>query len=418
MRSVWISIIALLVSVFGGLTGSGVLTTLVPVRAASEGFARFDIGIMGSSYFGGMLLGAIIAPGLVRRFGSVPTYAGSLVLAIVVLLTMPVLVSPWSWILLRGLTGLSLAGNYAVVEGYLQASAENRYRGRLLAAYSVMQYGGWAVGGQLMRAGDPMSSSLFLLAAFIVGAVGLLPLVLVKKPRARTVSDGVIAPRPPRGMDLAGLYRTSPVGFVTVILIGAVNGPFWTLTPVYATDVGLTAVATGTLMTLIAVGAALFQLPVGKLSDAVDRRAVIVGLALAASAIEIVLAIAGAQLVVWPLMVFGLVLGGLIGAQYYTTAAHTNDRAGPERAVSIASALLFLYSIGAVTGPLTAAYAMQAFGPGALHGHNALLHAALAAFVLQRMVSGRRGSAGSQDNAAIDQPAATAPIPNPRQPVI
>lgn len=376
----WISIALLMVSVGGAVAGSGVLTTLVPVRAAMEGFA-YAVGPMGASYFAGMLVGAIVAPRIVRRFGSVPTYAVALVLAAAVLVAMPVWVNPVAWIVMRGLTGFSLAGLYAVVEAYLQAAAENRYRGRLLAVYSVMQYGGWAVGGQLMRVDDPAAAGIFHVAAVIVVAVGLMPLALVRRDPPRTVAP---ADALPLGMDLPGLWRISPVGFVAVILIGSVNGPFWTLTPVYADAIGLTPVAVGTLMTAVTVGAALFQFPVGRLSDAIDRRLVIAALALLAGAIEASLAFAGPALAGWPLIVLGFLVGGLIATQYYAASAHANDRAGPGRAVSIASALLFLYSVGAITGPLTGALAMELFGPGALHLHNLALHLALAGFVLHR----------------------------------
>ena len=39
-------------------------------------------------------------------------------------------------------------------------------------------------------------------------------------------------------------------------------------------------------------------------------------------------------------------MGGLISTQYYVASAHTNDRTGPENAVGVAAALLFLYCIG------------------------------------------------------------------------
>lgn len=380
----WISIGALLISVFGVLMGNGVMTTLVPVRAALEGFARTEIGYMGASYFLGMLLGAMAAPYAVRRLGSIPTFALTSVIGMGVLVAMPALVHPWSWVILRGVTGFSLAGIYAVVESYVQASAENRYRGRLLAAYSIMQYGGWSAGGQLMRVDDPGSTTIFFVAAAIIFVVGLLPLLLV----AREPSRAGTGTEPPRkaGLDLVGLYRLSPIGFVVTILIGLANGPFWALTPVYATDIGLSAIAAGTLMTLCTIGAALFQFPVGRLSDAIDRRLVIVGLTLGSAVIEILLfegRIAGSQPV---LLGLGLLLGGLIATQYYTTSAHTNDRAGAGRAVNVSAALLFLYSIGAITGPLTASIAMEILGPAALFLHNAAVHIAVAVFVLLRIL--------------------------------
>lgn len=387
MRSVWVSIAAVLISVYGVITGNGVLTTLVPVRSAIEGFPRLDIGFMGAAYFFGMLSGAVLAPRLVRRFGSVPVHAASLALGTLVLVTMPLMVAPWSWILLRGITGFSLAGIYAVVEGYLQASAENRYRGRLLAAYSVMQYTGWATGGQLMRVGDPEGSAIFYVAAAVVVVVGLLPLLFAERdPRG--------APRDPTavgGLSLAqalsAVYHISPIGFVAVVLIGAANGAFWTLTPVYGTDIGLSAVGAGTLMTFVTLGAAILQFPVGKLSDAVDRRIILAGLALSTAMLEVVFAFLGPDLLGWPIFTLGLLLGGIVATQYYTASAHTNDRAGPGQAMMISAVLLFLYSVGAILGPLTASLAMQTFGPGALHLHNATMHTVLGLFVLYRMTA-------------------------------
>jgi MFS family permease len=387
MRSVRISIVAVLVSVFGALTGNGVLTTLVPVRSALEGFARIDIGFMGAAYFSGMLAGAVLAPRLVQRFGWIPVHAAALCLSIASMLTMPLVVAPWSWILLRGVTGFSLAGIYAVVEGYLQASAENRWRGRLLAAYSVMQYTGWATGGQLMRAGEPEAPFIFHVGAAVILFVGILPLAFAERdpPGAPRMAPG--ARPPPLLHGLAEVYRISPVGFVAVVLIGTANGAFWTLTPVYGTDIGLSAVGAGTLMTLVTLGAAVLQFPVGRLSDAVDRRIVLAGLALSTALLELVLGLAGHALAGTPLLFLGPLLGGLVATQYYTASAHTNDRAGPARAMTVSATLLFLYSVGAIAGPVTASLAMQTFGPGALHLHNAVLHGSIVAFVVYRMIA-------------------------------
>ena len=78
-------------------------------------------------------------------------------------------------------------------------------------------------------------------------------------------------------------------------------------------------------------------------------------------------------------------MGGIIATQYYTASAHTNDRTGRENAVGVASALLFLYCIGAILGPITASLIMQHLGPSALYLHNAGLHVAIAVFVMLRI---------------------------------
>jgi MFS family permease len=377
LRSSLRSIIALLVAVFGVLAGNGVLTVLLPVRAKLEGFPDIDVGLMGSAYFTGMLLGATLTPLLVTRLGHIKAFGLSSAVGALAILGLGAVVEPVAWIVMRGLCGLFLAGIYAIVESYLQGKAENRIRGRLLAAYSIVQYAGWSVGTQMIRLGEPQSFGIFAIAAATV-VVFLSALFLT--------DDDAPAPgaKRPR-MNLLWLWRTSPVGVVCTVLIGFANGPFWSLTPVYATAMGMSAVATGSLMTAITVGAALLQVPVGRLSDATDRRFVLVGLAVVTASLELLLYVAGPSLVGWPLIAIGGVMGGVIATQYYVASAHTNDRTGRENAVSVAACLLFLYCIGAICGPVTGSYAMQWFGPSALYLHNGGLHVAIAVFVMLRI---------------------------------
>jgi MFS family permease len=378
LRSSYASIAALLVAVFAVLAGNGVLTTLLPVRAELEGFPRLSIGMMGSAYFFGMLGGAMLTPWLVLRFGHIKAFGVSSACGVVTIVALGLIVEPVAWVVIRGLSGFFLAGIYAIVESYLQGKAENRIRGRLLGIYSITQYAGWAVGGQIMRLGDAQAFTLFGISAAII-TVGLAPLLLAE-------DDAPVLGAKRARMHLGWLYRTSPIAVVCTVLIGFANGPFWMLTPVYATELGLSGVATGTLMTAITIGAALMQFPVGRLSDALDRRVVLLGLALCTTIAEVVLYLFGPMLVGWPLILVGGLMGGTISTQYYAVSAHTNDRTGRENAVGVSSALLFLYCIGAILGPLTGAFAMQVGGPGALYLHNAGLHVAIFVFVGLRIL--------------------------------
>ncbi|MBX4378938.1 hypothetical protein K4H02_28175, partial [Mycobacterium tuberculosis] len=63
-----------------------------------------------------------------------------------------------------------------------------------------------------------------------------------------------------------------------------------------------------------------------------------------------------------------------------------NDRNGREHVVGIAALMLFVYCIGAMIGPVTAAAAMERLGPAALHLHSAAVHVGFIAYVLWRIV--------------------------------
>ncbi|MBO6635971.1 MAG: MFS transporter, partial [Parvibaculum sp.] len=51
------------------LVGNGMLGTLIPIRAGLDGFTPTTVGVIGSVYFAGFLLGCLATPHLVRRAG-------------------------------------------------------------------------------------------------------------------------------------------------------------------------------------------------------------------------------------------------------------------------------------------------------------------------------------------------------------
>ncbi|MBV9136524.1 MAG: MFS transporter, partial [Hyphomicrobiales bacterium] len=91
----------LLLSVFLLVTGNGVLSTLIPLRARLEGFSDITIAFIGSSYFSGMLIGSLVAPWVVLRIGQVRAFIICVLTGAVAILSLPSLIEPWSWVLLR-----------------------------------------------------------------------------------------------------------------------------------------------------------------------------------------------------------------------------------------------------------------------------------------------------------------------------
>jgi MFS family permease len=123
----------------------------------------------------------------------------------------------------------------------------------------------------------------------------------------------------------------------------------------------------------------------GRISDLIDRRGVIVAVSLVAVLVELALAGIGAKRVEL-LYIFGFLLGIVIPVIYPLTVAHVMDRFSGDEAVVVSSTLLFAYCVGAVIGPIVAAALMQWLGDRALFVHNAAVHAGLAGFVIWRML--------------------------------
>jgi MFS family permease len=367
--------VALLVSVFLVIAGNGLLTTLVPLRAKLEGFPALSIGLLGSVYFGGMLAGTLAAPAIVRLSGHIRAFTGFVAMAIVVALAYPVMVSDWAWIPLRGVIGFAFAGLYAVIESWVNAKAENENRGAVYAVYQVVHFAGSASGQQAIALAAPASFALFSTSAALF-ALALVPLSLT---RADPPSEaGSVRLR------IGWLARIAPVAAVGSFAIGAANGSYWSLAPVYGVLIGLKPAQVAGLMTATILGSAVAVYPIGRLSDRFDRRVVLVGCATLGAVCEaaLVLTQAPGLATLYALM---FLLGATTMTQYALVTGHANDRAGKEHGVEIASGLLFLYCVGAIVFPLVVSWLMQRFGPSALFAHNACVHAALVVFVFWRM---------------------------------
>jgi MFS family permease len=374
--SAYRAVAALLVAIGLAIAGNGLVAISLPLAAHAAGWSELWVGFIGSGYFTGMLIGSAMSPPIIRAIGYDRAYMAVVALTACVVIGFSLAPLPLSWILFRSVMGFSFAVLYSVVESWLQGSTENAVRGRVLGFYSVVQNLGSAVGNQSVGLGVPGSSFLFELAAVAV-ILSIIPIA---------VSSAVAPPRPKRPtMPIALVWRTAPLALVGTFFIGFANGPFWALAPLYAANLGFSPTSVGVFMTFIVVGAALSQIPVGALSDRYDRRLVLAGLLCITLAVELALATLGPRLPALGVNLLGFVIGGGIATQYYVVIAHANDRNGREHAVGIAALMLFVYCIGAMVGPVTAAAAMERLGPAALHLHSAAVHVVFLAYVAWRI---------------------------------
>jgi MFS family permease len=132
---------------------------------------------------------------------------------------------------------------------------------------------------------------------------------------------------------------------------GLVNGGVLALAPLYAAQhYGDNAAAE--FYSAAFVGSLLLQWPAGRLSDRVDRRLVIAGLAVIAAASAFALAIWSGQLLHWSAALLFFVWGSGALSFYGIAVAHMADRAEPGRLAQSAAGLLFVWAAGSVLGPL------------------------------------------------------------------
>jgi MFS family permease len=363
VRSI-LPISALLLGSFFLLFAGGIHGLILPVRGTAEGFSAFDLGLLGTGWAIGYVSGCLLTARLVARVGHIRAFSVMASLASITILFQLLLVFPGAWIALRAISGFCFAGAAMIVESWLSERADPRNRGRVFGIYTMVNLVA-STGGQLtLTVGDTTGFFFFVLAA-IFYALALIP----------TAISSSASPKPLVGvrLDVRALWRNSPVAVFAVFMVGIANSSFGTLAAVYGGAIGL-AVATIALFSSLPIlfGAAA-QIPVGILSDRIDRRKVLIGvtvIALAADAAFILAEPQGSTLN----LVFVGVLGAAIFSMYPVIIAHANDNAPEGNFIQTSGGLLMVFGLGSIVGPLVAGAAMSWSGPTGLFVTMAVAH--------------------------------------------
>ncbi len=418
---------ALLLAVAILFFGNGILGVLLPVRATLEAFATTSIGLIAAAYSVGFMVGCLSMPYIVRRVGHIRAFAVCAAIAASGVLVMPLAVHPGVWIPLRALSGVCFAGLFMVIESWLNERATRVNRGQILATYMVINLSAVTAGQMVLPLAAPAGFALFAVTAIAI-TLALVPVGL-------TTSS---APQPLRQvrLRLGRLYAMSPVGVVGGFFVGLANGAFGGLGAVFATQIGMSVTGVALFMSAALVGGALAQVPIGRLSDRVDRRKVIAAACALAAVAGGLLALLGdarqggllvsadvalADLSPLALVAVAALFGAAIYPQYSLCVAHTNDFVGREDFVEASSGLLLTWAIGASIGPVVAAFAMDGLGVGGLFLYTAVAHASFAAFTVYRI--GQRAPVPPEERApyvAAGRPSRSTPVAvdlDPRAPV-
>lgn len=371
IRGVWTLFFALaLIMVGNGLQGS-----LLGLRAGIEGFTTTEIGLVMSAYYGGFLLSSFVMPRLISDVGHIRVFAGLASVAISAVLLHALFANPPTWLLLRFLTGVALAGLYVVAESWLNSAASNENRGRLLAAYMTTTFACLAAGQYLLGFVDPASFVPFMLIAILI-SLALVPISLTRSPTPHVER---IEP-----VSLRELYAISPLGFGGCLMVGVSQGALLGMGAVYGAAIGLATDQIALMMSLPFFAVVFTQYPIGFISDRVDRRWVMLVLNLIVAACALLAILPGPEYLPLLLVLF-TAYGGLAAPVYSLAIAHANDNLPAGKMLGASARLVFVFGMGSVFGPFLAGSAMSAMGPAAFFLLGAAAHLSVAGFAAYRM---------------------------------
>lgn len=372
MRHVLLTIVSLLIGIAVLLLGHSLTMTLMTLRAAEEQYPSLQIGLIMAAYFVGYIIGTLYCPALINRIGHIRVFASAAAICCSLVIVQGFWVDPWFWLLARTIYGACMVALYLVVESWLNSRVADVQRGRVFAFYMLVNLVSMASGQQLLRLGDVGQLELFAIAAALF-SLSLVPIALTRTPEPEPIDEPEIK--------LRALCRVSPVGMMGCLISGLAGGTFWTMGPLFGHQIGLEPASVAALMSATILGGAVFQWPIGIYSDRHDRRKLLAVICFAALSVALVSAFSAA---LPPLLAMAImfVYGGLYLSAYPLSVAHTNDRATAGDFVTLSSALLLVYGMGATAGPLAAGALMQVFGPYSLPLFYASCWLALGIFVV------------------------------------
>jgi MFS family permease len=404
MTSFFRPILPVLLGVVALELALGAMGPLIGVQLVQRGVANWLIGAVTSAYFVGFLAGSLTCHQVIDRVGHIRAFCVFAVIATNAALLFVLLPPPWTWIALRAVIGYSLAGQFLVIESWLNDKAVAETRGRVFATYLVLSWGFSGVGPLLLNVADPAGSTLFV----VIGmgfAAALVPLALTR------TGNPEIGGRSHFGV--ARLFQVSPLGVTSCFGAGLVNAAFYGLAPVYVQGIGLGPGHLSLLVSTAILGGLLAQFPIGAAADRFGRRPVMLG-ALAAA-----LGLATAMLVTRPdfivLVALFFAYGGATAPLYALGVGQTNDYIERKEFVAASGGLLFAWALGASAGPNLGAWMIEAAGPKGLFIYLISVLGLIAGIAIVRMVRRPAPPVAQQSKFVGASPDTTrAPILDPR----
>ncbi|EOI3569963.1 MFS transporter [Cronobacter dublinensis] len=330
-----------------------VLNTLVPLWLAHDNLPTWQVGMVGSSYFTGNLLGTLITGSLIKRFGFNRSYYIASLIFAAGCAGLGVTLGFWSWLAWRFIAGIGCAMIWVVVESALMCSGTSRNRGRLLAAYMMVYYMG-TVAGQLMISKLP--TDLMSVLPWVTGMImaAILPLLFT-----RIVNSSSEHQEKTHVWPMFKL-RQARLGVNGCIISGIVLGSLYGLMPLYLNHQGVSDSGIGFWMAVMVSAGIIGQWPVGKLADRFGRLLVL--------RVQVFVVIVGCMaMLTQAAMAPALFVLGAAGFTLYPVAmAWACEKVEHHQLVAMNQALLLSYTIGSLLGPTFTAMLMQSYSDSLL----------------------------------------------------
>lgn len=328
------------------------LTSTLGLRMAEASVSTFAAGIVLSLYYAGYIIASLTSNQIINRVGHIRAFSTYISLFSALVLMHYFSDNPVYWGILRLLEGYCMGSSFMCLESWLNTRANNNNRGLLMSLYMITSYLGASTGQLLLNIPDPQGIVIYIVVS-VIFSLALVPISLTALPSPNITVH--------KSMSLIKLYKISPVGVIGCLCSGIFVGGFYSLGAIYANLIGLDVQMTSLFMFFGVLGGLLIQFPLGRLSDRMDRRFLMMWIAgilfFIAPWVHFFVSVG-----VWQLCTGALLLGCGTFILYPLSVSHVNDLIEDDDRVNAAGMLILLQSLGMIFGPVAISYFMQHFG--------------------------------------------------------
>ena len=331
------------ISFFILVIGLSIQNTLIPIRLENSGFSIFNIGIVYSCYYMGMLISSFKTDKYIYKLGFLRSYIYSVIIFAITAILHILSDNIYFLSFLRMATGFSIASLFIILESWRLAVCKYNYRGKVMALYNIGYYGSYAFGQYLLNFTDYKSNYNFLVI-FIIGISSIIPFT--------NNNQNLKNPTEHKTVSLLYLLKIAPLAAIVSIIAGFDTSVIYSLVPVYLNGY-ITTEYIGSIMSLTLLSAMIIQYPIGKLSDVVDRKIIIITLSIIQLIISLLLYLNISSNIIYVTILL-MILGGVTYTFYPLGINILCDSVKPTYIVAATQLYVLVNIIGAIFGPIIA----------------------------------------------------------------
>ena len=361
------------------MLAGGMNSLIIPIRGGSEGFSSLALGLLGTSWAFGFIIGAFYVPSMVLRVGHVRVFSVMASMATLAVIISLIVIDPIVWIPMRAAAGFCFAGSAMIVESWVNERTNSQTRGKVFGVYTMVNLTATTAGQMLLVTGDTSGPIFFLIAA-VFYTIAIIPPALSGRTKPQPLQKA--------SFDVPALWKNSPSAVVAITLIGISNSAFGSLGAVFAQRLDLDIATIATFMSVTILAGALVQVPIGYLSDRFNRRIILVFLAAGAACIDVFF-LRIAEPSTTAMLIAGAIFGGAIYSLPPVVMAHANDHADKNRYLQTSGGMLLLFGGGSILGPFFAGLIMLTSDTKGLFVVTLWAHLTIVIYVIWRLLQRR-----------------------------